>query len=675
MIVDVAVPYRVSRTFHYLAEDSLKENLAPGSLVQVSFRNKPTHAFVVGLPDGTDIDPKRLKAIQSILFEEPLFDEPMLRFLRWVAEYYCCPIGEVLTAAIPKDAWNHKPAKKKKDESTPDGLAPSEPMGLLPHDIAVPELMPLQSQALEAILAGEDGKPTLLYGVTGSGKTEVYMRVLEKTLEEGRSAIVLAPEIALTPQLLGRFSSRFPTQTAVLHSDLTPKERHHQWQRIFKGEARVVIGARSAIFAPVKNLGLIVVDEEQEASFKQEDSLRYHARDVAVVRAKMMGARVILGSATPSLESYANAQSGKYQLVRLPERIMNRPMPKPIFVDLKNKDEFVSTDTPWLSRTMLRKLEASLANKQQALLYLNRLGYAHFLYCRDCGYTPQCKNCDVSLTFYQRPPVLKCHYCGAHTPPPNSCAKCAGVHFEPMGVGTEQLEKKLAELLPTARITRMDRSVVKTRKALEKLLKGIAAGDWDIVIGTQMITKGHDFPGIGLVGILLADASLSLPDFRAHERTFQVVTQVAGRAGRANIAGEVVIQTLNPDHFALRTAAENQPEKFYDQELAARQNCGYPPAVRLALLRFQHRNRDVVRTFAHQVTMEILQKTEPGKVQLLGPSEAPLSRVKNLYRWQCLMKARTVKEVQQAVALAYAFFEKQKTPVQMSADIDPIHLS
>jgi primosomal protein N' (replication factor Y) (superfamily II helicase) len=670
MIVDVAVPYRVPQSFHYSVNPEMEEALSLGSLVQVPFRNRATYAFVLGFPTETTVAASRLKSVESVLVQAPLFDEAMLRFLKWVSEYYCSPLGEVLATAFPKDYWKSSAKPRKAKAGATDAV-----QGLVPSNTERPKLTDEQRTALAQILDPKESRPVLLHGVTGSGKTEVYMGVLDSVLQQGKGAIILVPEIALTPQLLGRFSARFPGQVAVLHSDLTPKERFQQWEKVQSGTARIVIGARSAVFAPVKSLGLIVVDEEHESTFKQEDSLRYHGRDVAIVRGHMEKARVLLGSATPSLESYSKAQSGKYCYVTLKQRVHQRAMPQTHFVDLKDPSLLYSPETPWLTHFLLEKLQKTLKDGQQSLLYLNRLGFAHFLFCRDCGHTWRCRNCDVALTYYTHPPSLQCHYCGAYQRPPSTCETCSGTDLTSIGVGTEQVEKVLSELLPTARIIRLDRSVVKTRKTLESVLNSIAHRQVDIAIGTQMIAKGHDFPGIALVGILLADSSINLPDFRAHERTYQIITQVSGRAGRADVVGEVVIQTLNPEHPVLLAAAENRATDFYRFELDTRKQFGYPPFRRLAMLRFQHRQANRVQTFSCVLTGRLgaWLRAEKVSCDVLGPSEAPLSKVKNLYRWQCLLRSDSVKSLQQALRFVSEYVAAQKNPVQVTIDVDPMN--
>jgi len=669
MIVDVAVPFRVYQSFHYTLDEASAQSVSEGSVVEVSLGTKKTHAFVVGIHADSNIPREKLKAVSKIIKNEPVFSENMLKLLRWTSEYYCHPLGEVLDAAIPRQQL--KPLKRKSSghKTKELGLA-------FPHQqTQKPVLTEEQAKAVKEILDPSEVRPFLLHGVTGSGKTEVYLRVLEELLLQGKGAIILVPEIALTPQLLGRFSARFPGKVAVLHSDLTPAQRSHQWEKVFTGEAQIVVGARSAVFAPVKNLGLIVVDEEQEASFKQEDSLRYHARDLAIVRASFEKSKVILGSATPSLESFQNAQMGRYCYLELKKRVNQRPLPKTTFVDIKDPSEWFQKQTSWLSKKLVEKIDTVLKAQQQTILYLNRLGFAHFLFCKDCGHTYRCENCDVALTYYQNPPSLKCHYCGEKHSVPSQCEACQGISLDSLGLGTEQVQKVLQRIFPKARISRMDRGAIKGRKELESVLQEIAEKKVDIIIGTQMVAKGHDFPGIALVGILLADASLNIPDFRANERTFQIITQVSGRAGRAEDPGEVLIQTLNPSHPILQWSANHKTLDFYSSELNSRKMFLFPPFQRIALLRFQHSDPRKVQKYAESLAQWIrIESQRLGQnCHVLGPSEAPISKVKKLYRWQCLLKAPTVKELQTILKRVSAYDAQLKSPVKLSMDVDPLN--
>ncbi len=670
MIVDVAVPVRVPGTFHYLVEDSIAETLKMGAILEVPFGRSTLEAFVLGTQTTTNVPADKLKSIGPVIQIEPVFDENMLKFCRWVSEYYCHPLGEVLATAIPRIAWVTTKEKKSKPSDLIDRIENSSVLFA-----EKPTLTPDQEKAVKLVLEDPQDKPVLLHGITGSGKTEIYMSILDSLVAQGKTGIVLVPEIVLTPQLMNRFSSRFPGRVVVLHSELTAKERRYCWNKIRKQEVDVVIGARSAVFAPVKNLGIIIVDEEHETSFKQEDSLRYNGRDLAIVRAALSKAKVVLGSATPSLESYQNAKLGKYHYVELPSRINQQALPETHIADLKDKSSHFSAKVPWLTQTLALKIQKTLEKKQQVMLFLNRLGFAHFLYCEDCGHTWRCKNCDVALTYYQSPPSLKCHYCAAVHRVPHVCEACKGMKLTTIGLGTEQVEKEISQIFKEARIERLDRSNIKDRKSLEELLARISAREVDIIIGTQMMAKGHDFPGIALVGILVADASLNIPDFRASERTFQLITQVSGRAGRAEIPGEVVIQTVNPNHPVIQYAAKNQIKDFYDLEIKTRQQFGFPPYTKLAMIRFQDKRFDRVEIFSHQV-IQIL-KTEIAtrgyQCQILGPSDAPLSKLKNYFRWQAMIKSDSVKEIQMLLRIASEYVMKQKQTVQFSVDVDPMN--
>ncbi|MBI1861970.1 MAG: primosomal protein N' [Deltaproteobacteria bacterium] len=666
MIVDIAVPRPVEGSFHYDVPAELVDKVKVGMVIEAPFGKSSTIGFVVGLPQSSSLDPSRIRSISSVLTPEPLFDQTMLEFLTWVSQYYCHPLGEVISAAIPKQSWEtakKSPARKKR-ELPLEMLAGSAPENLTDA----------QKEAVAKILDPQDNRPVLLHGVTGSGKTEVYIRCLESMMAEGKGAIVLVPEISLTPLLLARFSVRFPGIVAVWHSHLTPRERREEWEKVRSGQARIVIGARSAVFAPINNLGCIVVDEEHETSFKQEEDLRYHARDMAIVRANRSGAKVILGSATPSVESYHNTTTGKFAYARLATRVQDRPMPKIAIIDLKDEEQKIS-EVPWLSQTLDIALRKTLADGKQSILYLNRLGFSHMLYCDDCGHTWRCNNCDIGLTYYRQPRVLRCHYCNMRRPVPDTCPECKGHSIETFGFGTEQVEKTIQERFPTARIARMDRSVVKTKRDLEELIERISRRDVDIVIGTQMIAKGHDFPGITLVGILTADANLNIPDFRAHERTFQMLTQVSGRAGRATDPGEVIIQSLQPNHPIIQTILNQTTETFFQTELESRRSHRFPPFSRLALVRFQHKNAARVSSFAQSCVRHLLNEFTRQGIQcsILGPSEAPLARLRNYYRWHCLVKSGGVAELRKAIAVVNAYTQSQKSSVQVTYDIDPMN--
>ncbi len=421
----------------------------------------------------------------------------------------------------------------------------------------------------------------LLHGVTASGKTEVYLRLIARCLEIGRTALMLVPEISLTPSVQAQFLARFGSQVALLHSALSENERHDEWWRIRRGEAKVVLGTRSAIFAPLANLGVVIVDEEQDTSYKQEETPRYQGRDVAVVRARLAGALAVLGSATPSLESYWNAREGKYRLAVLPERVEGRKLADVEIIDMRQEFRETHTQVP-VSRRLHQEIETQLSKRQQTMILLNRRGYSWFLLCRGCGQTQRCVNCSISLTYHRREHRLICHYCGYSTPVPARCPNCDSQHLYYVGEGTEKVEKKFAELFPGARVARLDRDVARRQGQFQRILDEFRRGKIDILVGTQLIAKGHDFPGVTLVGVVSADIGLGLPDFRSAERTFQLLTQAAGRAGRGENPGRVLVQTFFPDHYAIRMAAEQNYEAFFNKEMRFRRMMHYPPVIALA---------------------------------------------------------------------------------------------
>ncbi|HSH12134.1 MAG TPA: primosomal protein N', partial [Desulfurivibrionaceae bacterium] len=490
---------------------------------------------------------------------------------------------------------------------------------------------------IDTALASGKFSPLLLHGVTGCGKTEVYLRAARHCLELGRPVLVLVPEIALTTQLEGHFLARFGTEIALLHSGLSPGERFDQWQRIVKGQARVVIGARSAIFAPLAAPGLIIVDEEHDGSYKQEDGLRYQARDLAVLRASLGQGVVLLGSATPSLISYQHALHGKYRRLAMTRRVADQAMPRVEVIDLR-QIKTVSGRPPLFSPELTVALKETLAAGDQSLIFLNRRGYAGLLLCRACGQAVRCPSCAISLTLHQGRGQLLCHYCGHTVNSRTLCDHCRSPELIPIGFGTERLESELKTMLPTARIARLDRDTTGNRQEFLEILRAVHDRKVDILVGTQMITKGHHFPHVTLVGVAWADAGLNLPDFRAGERTFQLLSQVTGRAGRGEKAGRVIIQAMTPEHYAIATARDHDYQGFFDQELALRRELKFPPFGLLVNLRFDGVDELLVRKAAEQ-TGALAQKLGRGrKIAILGPAPAPLSRLQGRYRWQLLLK-------------------------------------
>jgi primosomal protein N' (replication factor Y) len=537
------------------------------------------------------------------------------------------------------------------------------------------ELNPAQQAAFTQIreaIQAKHFRTFLLHGVTGSGKTEVYLNAIEATLEEGRSALLLVPEIALTPAMAGQFFARFGDRVAILHSAFTDVERTEQWRRIRSGAAPVVVGTRSGVFAPVRNLGLIVVDEEHDGSYKQEESPRYNGRDVAVVRAQAAGACVVLGSATPSLESRYNAQKGKYTLLELPDRVEERPMPSVELIDMRQ--EFLETrKQATFSRKLLDALGQRLESGEQTIVLLNRRGFSSFVCCRSCGERVQCMNCSLTLTYHKRDRRLLCHYCGYAEKVPRVCPKCQSEHIYFVGLGSERVEEELHQAFPTARVARLDRDTVSGKRQYETILQDFREGSYDILVGTQMIAKGHDIPNVTLVGVVSADIGLGMPDFRAAERTFQLLTQVAGRAGRGSLPGIVLVQTVNPDHYAVRLAAAQDYQAFYEKELNFRRMMMYPPFSAMANLLVRAEKKEAAMRMSAELATLLTPPAE--KLRVMGPAEAPVPRLKNEYRYQFLIKSASRKVLNGLLLRARTFAQERKWgATALVIDVDPLTL-
>ncbi|HEY1183334.1 MAG TPA: primosomal protein N', partial [Bryobacteraceae bacterium] len=536
-------------------------------------------------------------------------------------------------------------------------------------------LNPAQQAAYDSILRAVEAREFhafLLYGVTGSGKTEIYLNAIQAVVAQGRGALLLVPEIALTPAMAGQFFSRFGDRVAILHSAFTDVERTEQWRRIRSGSASVVVGTRSGVFAPVRNLGLIVVDEEHDGSYKQEETPRYNGRDVALVRGQAAHACVVLGSATPSLESRYNAERGKYTLLTLPGRIEARPMPAVELVDMRQ--EFLETrQQATFSRKLIEAIGQRLENGEQTIVLLNRRGFSSFVACRSCGERVQCVNCSVTLTFHKRDRRLLCHYCGYAEKVPSVCPKCASEHVYFLGVGSERVEEELHRAFPAARIARLDRDTVTGKRQYETILDGFREGSFDILVGTQMIAKGHDIPNVTLVGVVSADVGLGMPDFRAAERTFQLLTQVAGRAGRGSLPGIVLIQTINPDHYAVRMAAAQDYAAFYEKELAFRRAMSYPPFTAMANVLVRSDKKEMALRMSGELGM--LLTPPPEKLRVMGPAEAPVPRLKAEYRYQLLIKSASRIALNALLQRARAFAQERKWPATaLVIDVDPLTL-
>ena len=513
----------------------------------------------------------------------------------------------------------------------------------------------------------------LLHGVTGSGKTAVYLAVMRAVLEAGRSAILLVPEIGLTPAMAADLHQVFGNEVAILHSALSDQERAEQWHRIKRGEARIVVGTRSAVFAPVADLALIIVDEEQDSSYKQEETPRYHARDVAVMRAKMANAIVVLGSATPSLESYFNAKKKKYALVELPDRVEQRPLPEVEIIDMRQ--EFQETGHEQvISRKLTEEIKERLSRHEQVMVLLNRRGYSPVVLCRTCGKTLECKNCAIALTHHKRARKMQCHYCGYTAPVPQHCIHCGSEYVYFLGTGSEKLEELLHGLFPEARIGRLDRDTVRGRDDFERMLAGMDAGEIDLLVGTQMIAKGHDIHNVTLVGVVGADMALGMPDFRAAERTFQLLTQVAGRAGRGGTHGKVVLQTYFPDHYAVQFAANHDFAGFYEKELRFRSWMHYPPYSALANVLVRSSKLDEALQWSGTLG-KWFERTRHEGIRVLGPAAAPILRLKQDYRYHFILKSASREKLNTLLRTMLAYAAQQKIPrTQVIVDVDALWL-
>lgn len=533
-----------------------------------------------------------------------------------------------------------------------------------------------QAEALTAINQSFDQEKDdvfVLHGVTGSGKTEVYLQAIAHVMNEGKEAIVLVPEISLTPQMVNRFKGRFGSDVAVMHSALSKGERFDEWRKVQRKEVKVVVGARSAVFAPFENLGLIIIDEEHEASYKQEDHPRYHAKDVAIERAKYHQCPVILGSATPTLETYARAKKGVYQLLEMPDRSNLSDMPEIDLVDMR--DELHAGNRTMFSRKLIEAIKVRLEKQEQIVLFLNRRGYSTFVMCRDCGDVIECPDCDISLTYHRKQNRLKCHYCDYHEAVPNKCPSCESETIRYFGTGTQKVEESLNQLIPEARIIRMDVDTTQRKGSHERLLKQFAKKQADILLGTQMIAKGLDFPDVTLVGVLAADSLFNLPDFRAAERTFQLITQVSGRAGRHHLTGEVIVQSYTPDHYSIDFARNYDYQGFFAKEMSLRKAFQYPPYYYLTLITVSHPNPNRAQEVT-RVIGQLLNKHLSNETKILGPTPSPIERIKNRYRFQCMIKYKYEPNQHNVLARILQYYEEmmRKEDLLIQIDLQPYQL-
>ena len=749
----VVIPSPLKEPLIYAVPPPLKGEMRIGMRVSVPLGQRKVTGVVIDTLEETSL--KGVKEILAILDERPILDHSLLKLIRWVSRYYLAPLGDVVTTILPPSlrTQSHRvlccrpgefslgqgmerkifeALKKKGGRATLKSLVRAFPRGGLYRPLnrlvklgaveireraakgrrsKIAESLTVSDQASESsdrlsltteqqraleIIQGrlkKGGFETfLLYGVTGSGKTEVYLRAIEETRRLHKRSLILLPEISLTPQLLDRVHKRFPGRVGVLHSSLTGSERWAQWWQALAGNVDVVVGARSAVFAPLPDLGLIVVDEEHDPSYKQEEGLRYHARDLAVVRAKLAGCPVILGSATPSIESFENCRQGRYRLLELSQRVEQRALPVVEVVDLR--EEFLAggqaTKDPGegaraqgsgfglFSSRLRAALNENLARGYQSLIFLNRRGFANFLQCRLCGFVLRCAHCSVSMTFHLGQRMVYCHHCGFARPAGDRCPQCGNSTLSGIGFGTEQVEQDLQRLLPEARIARMDRDTTSKRGSQERLIRRWERGEIDVLVGTQMITKGHDVAGVTLVGAILADLSLNLPDFRAVERTFQLLSQVAGRAGRGKEPGRVIIQTYAPDHYAFPHIISHDYKGLFASEIEFRRALNYPPFSRLAHLRIEGPQSQQIEAKAKMLGEELRARREGNglfreKIEILGPARAPIMKLRGRYRWQILLKGKSGSPLLAFAGQARAIFPASRTD-RLYIDVDPYNM-
>ena len=719
----------IDRPFTYKVPLDMEQKVKVGQMVRVPFgvRSKPVEGFILDLKEEEIKVSFKIKNILSVENEEPVITEEDLKLINFLREEYLCKYIDAIRLLIPvgilkgaksksrsvivyiddnlesiKNSYGYlevinfikrNTGKYTKSELTKEhGVSLYKLNKLIEHGLIKSEkeivfryntreynkdvekkLTAEQSMAIEAIEDSEENL-ILLKGVTGSGKTEVYMRLVEKVLTEGKSAIVLVPEIALTPQMIERFKGRFGSNVALFHSKLSDGERFDEWYRVKEGKASLIIGARSAIFLPARKLGLIIIDEEHENTYKSDQNPKYQTKEVAEFISKLKGCKVILGSATPTIESYYRAISGEMKLVELNHRIDNRPMPEMKLVDMR--EELRSGNKSIFSRRLYASMQQKLEKGEQIILFLNRRGFSTFVSCRSCGYVFDCENCDISMTYHKNG-FLVCHYCGKTKKQPNLCPKCGSKYVKFFGAGTERVEEEVRKYLKNAKILRMDVDTTRAKDSHEKIYNAFKAGEADILIGTQMVSKGLDFPNVTLVGILSADMSLNLPDYRAAERSFQIITQVAGRAGRGEKEGEVIVQTYTPEHYSLQYAKKYDYEDFYEKEFTIRAMMGYPPFGRILLINGIGKNEDELKKQMIFLGKKVKEKAEEfGGLEVLGPTHCIIYKIKENYRWQIIVKGEFSSKFSKSIKdLLYDKANNVYNDIRVSMDINPNSLS
>ncbi len=657
LYLETLVNVPLHQRFTYSCPPQLADKVATGKRVEVRFGNRRMTAFVVALhkslPENLAVPEEKIRPILKVLDDQPIFAQEHIDLARWMARYYLCTQGEALATMIPSG----RRETEGPNLSLGDGGLEFEPRNLSDE----------QRGAVEAIC--QSSGIHYLYGPTGSGKTEVFLSVAERLLEQGKGVIYLVPEISLTHQVVESVIRRFGDTVAILHSNLTPSQRLKEWGRILRSEARIVIGVRSAVFAPVPDLGLIIIDEEHDGSYKSGSTPRYHARQVAMYRCAQAGIPLVMGSATPSVEAWHLMETGRFQKHQLTARLAGGREPEIQCVDLsRNKDGGC------ISPVLAEEIRATLKEGRQTILFLNRRGFTHFFRCNLCDYQLKCKSCSVALTYHKSQGRLRCHYCGWTMMPPTICPHCGSLDVGYSGFGTEFIEAETAAKFPGARISRIDTDSITRKGQLQEKIRDFRRGDIDILLGTQMVAKGLNFPNLKLVGVVMADTGLNMPDFRSAERTFSLITQVAGRAGRFFPDGKVIVQSFSPNREAIAYACKSDVTGFYRQELQQREILGFPPFSRLVRLVFRSSRLDEARGAA-QGAAEILSKEIERHgllVDVLGPSECPLAMIAANHRWQVMLRAKEIAPLQR---LCQRIVHGHKIPkVYIEADVDPINL-
>ncbi|MBN2324435.1 MAG: primosomal protein N' [Spirochaetes bacterium] len=643
----------------YRIPDSV-EGVLPGVRVTVPLRKRPMTGLVYRMvPDSERRENTAVTSvmdIEEVLDPVPVLNRELIELSEWMADYYLCGVGEALWTVMPKGfkRSERRPPARTRCLERPDTIVLTQEQRSVYH-------------TLHGAMNGCGEKTFLLHGITGSGKTEVYLRIINDVVNSKRGAILLVPEISLTPQTVDYFSRRVGEDLAILHSRLTKAERINEWHRIKDGGKRIVIGARSAVFAPLLDIGIIIIDEEHETSYKSDETPRYNAKRVALYRAKKHNAILLLGSATPSVESYFLAKRGKFGLLELKHRVSNQSLPKTYVTDLRKTGKRDN-----ISKPLARAIETRLGRQEQTILFLNRRGFSPYIYCMSCGHVFRCSNCDITLVFHMQSKRLSCHYCDYSEPPPETCPNCGSERVGYSGFGTEKVEKDLRERFPGAVIVRMDTDTVKKRTMIPRTLRAFSRREIDILVGTQIVTKGLHFPGVTLVGVLNADIPLNFPDFRSAERTFNIITQVSGRSGRSEKGGEVIIQTYNPAHYAIQTAKRQDYGEFFSREIRFRESLFYPPFCRIVRLVFRGENSEEIREQAAHAGSFIRERCPEG-TSVLGPTLCPLSRIKKNYRVHIIIKSRDTGKIRPLLRELTSSLKK-RPGCYMEIDIDPVSM-